>query len=78
MKRVLSSVVMAAFLLSLPAFAVESKKAEEKEAVKQCKTEYSQAKKEAGEKKTHKERVAAKKEAKKAYEECVEKAKHKS
>jgi hypothetical protein len=62
----------------MSALAVDSKKAGEKEALKQCKTEYSEAKKMAGEKKTRHERVEAKKEAKKNYNECVEKAKHKS
>ena len=72
-----AAVFLAAALMAAPAFSVESKKMEEKEAIKQCKSEYSTAKKEAGEKKTRKERSAAKKEAKKSYEECVEKAKHK-
>lgn len=75
MRRLASSLSIALLLLSVPAFA---KSKEEKEALKQCKTEYSAAKKAAGEKATHKERVDAKKDAKKAYEECVDKAKHKS
>src|ERR1700720_4222175 len=77
MKRIASSVVMALFLFSMSALAADSK-TEEKEAVKQCKTEYSEAKKMAGEKKTRHERSEAKKEAKAKYKECVEKAKHKS
>jgi hypothetical protein len=77
MKRLAALFLISAFM-AVPGFSAETKKAEEKEAIKQCKTEYATAKKEAGEKKTHKERGEAKKEAKKHYEECVEKAKHKS
>ena len=78
MKRIAGSVVMALFLFSMSALAMESKKTEEKEALKHCKTEYSEAKKEAGEKKTRHERAEARREAKAHYKECVEKAKHKS
>lgn len=72
MKRLIGTVLTCA-LLGTPVFAGESK---EKEAVKQCKSEYSEAKKMAGEKKTRKERSEAKKDAKKHYNECVEKVKH--
>lgn len=77
MRRFTALFLISAFM-AVPAFSAESKKTEEKEAIKQCKAEYSTAKKEAGEKKTHKERVDAKKVAKKSYDECVEKAKHKA
>lgn len=77
MKRLAALFLISAFM-AVPGFSADSKKAEEKEAIKQCKAEYATAKKEAGEKKTHKERSDAKKDAKKHYDECVDKAKHKS
>lgn len=75
MRRMIGAMLTCALLVS-PVFAAESKKVQEKEAIKQCKSEYSEAKKMAGEKKTRKERSEAKKDAKHHYNECVEKAKH--
>ena len=73
MRRVAALFLISAFL-AVPGFSAESKKTEEKEAVKQCKTEYATAKKEAGEKTTHRARAEAREDAKKHDEECVEKA----
>ena len=67
MKQIAASVVTALFLLSVPASAMETKS--------QCKADYKEAKKTAGKLKTHRERVDAKKDAKKKYNACLEHAK---
>ena len=74
MKRLIATLIIAIFALAVPAGAMKSVK----EAEKQCRTEYKEGKKQAGTLKTHKERVDAKRDAKKKYDECLENAKHKS
>ena len=75
MKRLIATVIIATFALAIPAGAATKAV---KEAEKQCRTEYNEGKKQAGTLKTHKERVDAKRDAKKKYDECLENAKHKS
>ncbi len=77
MKRFVGAVLTCALLVT-PVFAAESSKTEEKEKIQQCKSEYKEAKRLAGEKKTKTERKEAKSEAKKHYKECTEKAKHRT
>ena len=74
MKRLIATLIIAIFALAVPAGAMKSVK----EAEKQCRAEYKEGKKQAGTLKTHKERVDAKRDAKKKYDECLENAKHKS
>ena len=69
MKQIAASVVTLLFLFSVPAIAID------KDTKSQCKVEYKEAKKAAGKLKTHRERVDAKRGAKKKYDECLEHAK---
>jgi hypothetical protein len=69
MKQIAAGVVTLLFLFSVPAIAID------KDAKSQCKVEYKEAKKAAGKLNTHHERVDAKKDAKKKYNECIEHAK---
>ena len=75
MKRLIATIIIATFALAIPAGAATKAV---KDAEKQCKMEYKEGKKQAGTLKTHKERVDAKRDAKKKYDECLENAKHKS
>ena len=73
MKAVASALVLS-LALGIPAGAATSP---QKAAMKQCKVEYKEAKKQAGTLKTHNDRVAAKREAKANYKQCLDTAKHK-
>jgi hypothetical protein len=75
MKRLMATFIIAMFVFAVPGIAMTKTV---KEAEKQCRMEYNEAKKQAGTLKTHKERVDAKRDAKKKYDECIETAKHKS
>jgi len=75
MKRLIAALIIAIFAFAVPGGAATKTV---KEAEKQCRTEYKEAKKQAGTLKTHKGRVDAKRDAKKKYDECLENAKHKS
>ncbi len=75
MKKLMTSAMIVAFALAVPAGAMTKG---EKGAKEQCKSEYSEAKKAAGKLGTHRQRVDAKRAAKTKYNECVENAKHKS
>lgn len=73
MKRLLTAAVLI-LAVAIPAGAATKA---EKDAKHQCRAAYKEAKTEAGKLKTHKERVDAKLDAKRKYDECLEKAKHK-
>jgi len=75
MRRAIASAVLVIFALAVPAGAMMKA---DKDAKHQCRTEYNEAKRKAGELKTRRERVDAKRDAKKHYDECLENAKHKS
>jgi hypothetical protein len=75
MKRLIAALVIAVFASAVPGVAATQAV---KEAEKQCRVEYKEAKKQAGALKTHKERLDAKHDAKMKYNECIETAKHKS
>ena len=75
MKRLMATLIIAMFAFAVPGVAASKAV---KEAEKQCRMEYNEAKKQAGTLKTHKERTDAKRDAKKKYDECIEGAKHKS
>jgi hypothetical protein len=74
MKRFIASIIVASFAIAIPAVA-DSKAV--KAAKHQCRVEYDDAKHQASLLKTHKERVDAKRDAKKTYEACVDNAKRK-
>ncbi len=75
MKRVIATAVVLLFAIAIPAGAATKK---EKDARHQCRVEYNEAKRQAGTLKTRRERVDAKRDAKKKYDECLENVKHKS
>lgn len=75
MKRLMAMLIIAMFAFAVPGVAMTKTV---KEAEKQCRMEYKEDKKHAGTLKTHKERVDAKRDAKKKFDECIENAKHKS
>ena len=75
MRRAITGAVLVMLALAGPAGAMMKS---DKDAKHQCRVEYNEAKRKAGELKTRRERVDAKRDAKKKYDECLENAKHKS
>jgi hypothetical protein len=74
MKRLLTAAVLI-LAVAIPSGAATRV---DKDAKHHCQAEYKEAKREAGKLTTHKARVDAKRDAKRKYDECLEKAKHKT